>query len=187
MRKNTRKSTTLFPDPGPLPTRASPQAGVTIRIKVAGLPPDKDETFSIRNPRHRRHQRFMDLRRAAIATMKGRKRYLGPIELNLKIYAPRLERSKAAYLGGIFDTLDGSHGFTFTYLPIVYEDDWQVFKSRIQHIVAPQASYEISVRFLKHGWKPRISKELREKLQEWNNEKVKQKKHFCPRFREDDG
>jgi hypothetical protein len=187
MTAKKRKLTNMVPDPGPLPTRPSPKAGDSIRIKVLGLPPDKDESFSIRNPRHRRHQRFMDLRLAAIAAMAGSKRYLGPIELDLTIYAQHLERSIAAYLGGIMDTLGGSHGFTFTYLPIVYEDDWQIDKSNIKHKNAKKDSYTISIEFLKYDLKPRLSKELVEQIHKWKEEPGERKKVFRPVFRRDDG
>ena len=30
------------------------------------------------------------------------------------------------YAAGIEDTLDGCHGFSFTYLPVVFEDDCQI-------------------------------------------------------------
>jgi hypothetical protein len=182
-----RKSINLIPDPGPLPTRQSPKVGDRIRIKVLGLPPDKDESFSIRNPRHRRHQRFMDLRRAAITAMAGRKHYLGPIELNLTIYAQHLDRSIPAYLGGILDALDGSHGFTYTYLPIVYEDDFQIEKTSIKHKAARQESYTVSIKFLKYDRKPRIPKEMAEQLSKWKAESRKTKRPFRPTFRRDDG
>jgi hypothetical protein len=48
--------------------------------------------------------------------------------MNVNIYAPTLEPGRALidYVGGIMDSLDGSHGTHFTYLPIIYNDDCQV-------------------------------------------------------------
>jgi hypothetical protein len=54
--------------------------------------------------------------------------YQGAIRLDFVMHAPEFEPKKTLmdYAGGISDTLDGSHGTTFTYLPIVYEDDCQI-------------------------------------------------------------
>jgi len=50
------------------------------------------------------------------------------LRLTSPCFAPGFEKGKGLvdYVGGIEDTLDGSHGFTFTYLPIVFQDDCQV-------------------------------------------------------------
>lgn len=45
------------------------------------------------------------------------------------------------------DTLGGSHGPTFIYLPIVYLDDGQVAKVSVRAEVAPATAYELSVTF----------------------------------------
>jgi hypothetical protein len=115
-------------DPGVLPTLPSPSPGETILIKVDGLPPPKDDSQSIRNRNHPLHPAFLSLRRAAIAVMAGRAWYFGPVELRLTIYGlPGPARWKLYhYAGGVFDTLDGSSGKTFTYLPVAFEDDCQV-------------------------------------------------------------
>jgi hypothetical protein len=138
----------LFPDPGPLPNRAAPLASERIAFEVTGLPPDKDLHFSIRNPRHKRHQHFRDLRTAAIVAMSGRARYLGPIELNVVISAPSLDMSLLDYMSGIMDTLDGSHGPSFTYLPIVYQDDCQIVSSKFGFRKSQNTSYHVEVVFL---------------------------------------
>jgi hypothetical protein len=46
------------------------------------------------------------------------------------------------------DTLDGSHGPSFTYLPIVYQDDCQVAESSCRYVFAPSASYDLEIAFL---------------------------------------
>jgi len=46
------------------------------------------------------------------------------------------------------DTLDGSSGVHFTYLPIVYEDDCQVSDGRTKFIRAESPRYELKVTFL---------------------------------------
>jgi hypothetical protein len=140
----------LMPDPGPIPIRPSPEARERIRFQVAGVPPDKDIHFSIRNPRHPRHGYFKHLREAAIEAMAGRARYLGPVELNVEIFAPKLDYSLVNYLGGIMDALDGAHAPSFTYLPIVYQDDCQVVSSKFGFRPAEHASYTVEVRFLEH-------------------------------------
>jgi hypothetical protein len=107
--------------PGVLPSSLAPNAGAMISFHVEGLPPYKDEHFSIRNTRHKIMLRFRDLRQAAIEAMAGRAPYRGAVGLDFVMHAPELEknRSLADYLGGIMDTLDGSHGVEFTYLPVV--------------------------------------------------------------------
>ena len=82
--------------------------------------------------------------------MDGRAWYSGPIKLDLAIHAPKLHanRNLNEYLGGVMDTLDGSSGFTFTYLPIVFEDDCQVCSGRSQVIESVEEFYEIDIEFL---------------------------------------
>jgi hypothetical protein len=138
----------LFPDPGPLPTLPPPMPGEKICFVVPGFPPHKDLHFSIRNPKHRRYQRFVDLRSAAIAAMAGKAWYLGPVGLTLKILTPAMEHSLGDFSGGIADTLDGSHGPSFTYLPIVYQDDCQIVQMRLSQEHSVDASYELVIDFL---------------------------------------
>jgi hypothetical protein len=123
-------------------------SGEKISIVVPGLPPHKDLHFSIRNPKHRRYQRFVDLRNAAVAAMAGRAWYLGPVGLTLNILTPIMEHSLGDFSGGIADTLDGSHGPSFTYLPIVYQDDCQIVQMNLSHEVSTESSYELTINFL---------------------------------------
>jgi hypothetical protein len=51
-------------------------------------------------------------------------------------------------MGGIMDTLDGSCGLTFTYLPIVYQDNSQITSSRSEFFKAEQERYRLAVNFL---------------------------------------
>jgi len=51
------------------------------------------------------------------------------------------------YLGGIMDTLDGSHGEPFTYLPICFQDDCQVISVRWEVADSQEPYYELIVRF----------------------------------------
>lgn len=106
-----------FPHPGPLPTKHPPKPGEVIQLRLDGLPSFKELNRSIRNPRHPRHEAFMRLREAAIEAMAGRGCYSGALRVELQLYAPRLERRLNDYAAGIEDTLDGSHGPNFTYLP----------------------------------------------------------------------
>ena len=82
--------------------------------------------------------------------MKGRAPYDDAISIHLELSAPTLENGKALvdYLSGVMDSLDGSHGQTFTYLPIIYEDDCQVVSSRCEFIEAAVASYRLHIAFL---------------------------------------
>jgi len=141
----------LYPDPGKLPDKPEPKPGSKIKLKVSGFPPYKDIKFSIRNTKHRHYERFANLRSTAIINMKGRKWYDGPIEINLKVHAPDLEENKdhIDYTGGVMDTLDGSHGPSFTYLPIVYQDDCQVSIGRYTFIKSSKIFYTLEIVFLK--------------------------------------
>ena len=83
--------------------------------------------------------------------MSGRARYLGPIELNVVVSAPKLDLSLIDYMSGIMDTLDGAHAPSFTYLPIVYQDDCQVVSSHFCFKNAANAYYDVEVVFLDDG------------------------------------
>ena len=143
---------TKFPpyDPGLIPERPPPKAGESIRIEVAGLPPYKDYHFSIRNPKHKRYHVFVALRKAASEAMRGHAWYSDAIRFDLRMEAPELERGKSVsdYLSGIADTLDGSHGPNFTYLPIVYEDDCQVVDAKCVFKIGETARYVLDITFL---------------------------------------
>lgn len=137
-------------DPGVLPTKPPPIAGQSVIIKVSGYPPYKDEHFSLRNPRHANYKAFVRLREAATAVMDGRAWYFGPVGMSVTLLAPCFENGKKLldYVDGIQDTLDGSSGCQFTYLPIVFEDDCQVVYGSDQFVVSDITSYEIVIDFL---------------------------------------
>jgi hypothetical protein len=136
--------------PGPLPTKPPPQPGESITINLVGLPPYKDTSRSIRNINHPRYDSYIQLRLAAIRAMNGRAWYRGPIQLDLKIRAPRLHKNRSIsdYVSGIADSLDGSHGPTFTYLPIVYEDDCQIAIIHSQCIESKEMNYTVTIIFI---------------------------------------
>ncbi|MBC7260185.1 MAG: hypothetical protein H5T65_13200 [Chloroflexi bacterium] len=137
-------------DPGLLPTMPAPQGGEAIELRVSGLPPYKDTSFSIRNPKHKHHERFVALRAAAIEAMAGRAWSHGAIGLDLEVHAPNLEpgRTLVDYLAGVMDTLDGSHGTHFTYLPVAYNDDCQVCDSACIFNRSEDEWYAVQIRFL---------------------------------------
>ena len=137
-------------DPGILPTKTPPIAGQSVVIKVSGYPPYKDEHFSMRNPRHANYKAFVRLREAATVVMDGRAWYFGPVGMSVTLLAPCFENGKKLldYVDGIQDTLDGSSGCEFTYLPIVFEDDCQVVKNHSSFIVSGDISYEIVIDFI---------------------------------------
>ena len=137
-------------DPGVLPSAPPPSAGETISLRVDGLPPYKDEHFSIRNTRHKINSRFIALRQVAMQAMSGRAPYRGAVGLDCVIHAPEFEKNRTAtdYFSGIMDTLDGSHGRVFTYLPVVYEDDCQVVSWMNRSHPSASEFYELTIRFL---------------------------------------
>lgn len=91
----------------------------------------------------------MTLRKAATNAMAGRAWYFGPVALDVSIFSPAHLGSLSLndYIGGIMDTLDGSSGQTFTYLPIVYQDDCQVCEIQTRWTEGPRDSYRLDVRF----------------------------------------
>jgi len=137
-------------DPGKLPTEGPPIGGDSIIMALPGLPPYKDVHNSIRNVKHPRYESFVALRNAAINAMAGRACYREGIGINFTICSPKITNhwTLNGFLGGIMDTLDGSHGPSFTYLPIVYEDDCQVVESRWHFVEAEIESYELKIDFL---------------------------------------
>lgn len=144
------KTPNLLPyDPGLLPTKPAPSKGESLLLEIPGLPPIKTISQSIRNQRHPHFLSFQTLRKAATVAMAGRAWYFGAIAIDMTIFSPtRLERwGLNDYLGGIMDTLDGSSGQTFTYLPIVYQDDCQVCNATSKWIERPQRSYRLKILF----------------------------------------
>jgi hypothetical protein len=80
--------------------------------------------------------------------MAGRRWYDGPVRMDFTLYAPEKDLSLTDFAGGVQDTLDGSHGCEFTYLPIVYQDDCQICDLRMQFIESERVHYIIKVTFL---------------------------------------
>ena len=82
--------------------------------------------------------------------MDGRSCYRYGIGLTLTIWSPaEIDRwTILDYVGGIADTLDGSHGPSFTYLPIVYEDDCQITRIDFDFLPADHEEYQLKIDFL---------------------------------------
>lgn len=59
-------------DPGVIPTAPSPTKGHIVEFYIDGLPPYKDLNQSIRNSKHKAHDRFISLRKEATKAMAGR-------------------------------------------------------------------------------------------------------------------
>ena len=135
-------------EPGILPTRPAPTAGEQISISVAGLPPFKDTKFSIRNHKHPQHEAFAHLRREAARIMAGRRWYDGPVAMKLTLRSNTLDKPLVDYCGGVMDSLDGSHGDTFTYLPIVVQDDCQICSGESEFVKDSESSYTVEITFM---------------------------------------
>jgi hypothetical protein len=89
----------------------------------------------------------------AVGAMNGSAWYFGPVAMNVTLSAPALEKGKRLvdYIAGIQDTLDGSSGCEFTYLPIVFEDDCQVVGGRSRFVKTEKVCYEVEVEFMSNG------------------------------------
>ena len=140
-------------DPGPLPRRPAPKAGERLELAIDGWPPWKDEHFSIRNVRSPQFLAFVALRQAAIQQMDRRAWYLGPVSATLVLWGPAAHPRKRIdrYAGGVMDTLDGGHGQTFTYLPIVFEDDHQIVSWDTRFRPSPTPRYRLTFEFLPYS------------------------------------
>jgi len=92
----------------------------------------------------------MKLREASTLVMDGRAWYPGALSVKLELFGPEADfrQHLVDYLGGVLDTLDGSSGNTFTFLPIVYEDDCQVAEVEVRFIEAESTRYAIIAEFL---------------------------------------
>jgi len=148
--KMTKNLEFLSYDPGIIPKKPSLKVEDKIEIVVEGYPPYKDSSRSIRNIRHKYYERFVNLREEAIKIMGGRAWTHQAIGMYVEIHAPDFEKNKTLtdYCGGIADTLDGSSGYTFTYLPIVFEDDCQICKSSAKFIHDENIWYKIKIEIL---------------------------------------
>jgi len=143
-----------FPDPGILPTKPPPAEGERIIIQVDGLPPFKGGRHSLRSPKSPIYQRFVDLRLAATRAMDGRSWYEGDVWLRLTLYLPDqqwpdklIDDFPIYYVSGVMDTIDGSHGTSFTYLPIVVQDDRQVHGLFLSIVDSDKPRYEVEISF----------------------------------------
>ncbi|MFI5166777.1 MAG: hypothetical protein ACHQQS_09180 [Thermoanaerobaculales bacterium] len=104
----------------------------------------------MRNPTHPNYRAFLNLRAAAIAAMDRRAWSRGLVRLSVTLRCPSPPGGARMneYLGGIADSLDGSHGFTFTYLPVAFEDDCQVAQATSSFEPASEPSYVLEIEFL---------------------------------------
>ena len=144
----TASTFVIYPDPGPLPTLPPPRLGEVVEMMVEGLPPRKDTSFSIRNIKHSHYQLFLTLRKKGIEAMNGRAWFIGAVDMEFVLHAPCLEKDLLGYESGIMDTLDGSHGLTFTYLPVVYQDDAQIVNARCRFVESTNTYYTLKFRTL---------------------------------------
>jgi len=79
--------------------------------------------------------------------MAGRAWYFGSVKVELTIYT-RSPIRLSDYCAGVEDTLDGCHGYEFTYLPILFEDDAQVVMADVRRVESEEERYEVKVTFL---------------------------------------
>jgi hypothetical protein len=70
--------------------------------------------------------------------------------MDFTLYAPSFERKRTMldYIAGVEDTLDGSSGFTFTYLPIVFEDDCQICDWNSRLIKSTKTKYVLRIEIM---------------------------------------
>lgn len=100
----------------------------------------------MRNARSAERPRFQALRDAAILAMDAHKWHEGPLDIDLTYWSPAppgvLDNE---YLSGVMDTLGGSHGRSFIFLPTVYLDDCQVDSCTVRAVVADTESYRLEL------------------------------------------
>jgi hypothetical protein len=87
--------------------------------------------------------------------MASRRWWTGAVELDLMIHTNRdLDLDLYLYLGGVYDTLDGSHGPSFTFLPILYQDDGQICNSRTCSHLASTNYYTVDAVAIEETTRP---------------------------------
>jgi hypothetical protein len=81
--------------------------------------------------------------------MAGRAWCFGPVELRLDLHSAHREDDAGlqTYVSGIMDTLGGSAGRSFTFLPIVYQDDCQIASIHSRWFLSTEERYVVEVRF----------------------------------------
>jgi hypothetical protein len=140
------ESVVILPyDPGALPTRPAPLKGDVIRIEVQGLPPPK--TISAVDPQCKPSNAHIIHGTETCCDCRDGRSRLGFRSSRAEYYAVWSVDS-GLYMGGVMDTLDSSSGTTFTYLPIVFEDDCQVVQSEVKRQDYPTNKYIIEVTIL---------------------------------------
>lgn len=134
-------------DPGSLPTLPAPTTGEVITVELQGLPPKKNFHVSIRNRMHPLYSSFMALKHAATRVIAGRAWVFGKVDLELTLFTPvRFDRwTVLLFQGGIMDTLGGSSGRTFTFLPIVYQDDCQISDLKSEWVQSEDVRYVVKL------------------------------------------
>lgn len=80
--------------------------------------------------------------------MAGRKWYDEAVGMKLTLRANALDRPLLDYIAGIMDTLGGSHGDTFTYLPIAFQDDCQVSVGETFFVKDSTTTYTLEIVFM---------------------------------------
>ena len=71
-------------------------------------------------------------------------------------YAPQLEEKKELldYVAGIEDTLDGSSGCDFTYLPVIFEDDCQICAGHNRFVKGNEVKYYLRIKIMESVQQP---------------------------------
>jgi hypothetical protein len=99
--------------------------------------------------------------------MDGRCWYDGEVRVTTTFYFPDekwpdklIDDWELYYISGILDTIDGSHGMSFTYLPIVIQDDCQVRLGGWRIYDSESPSYELEIEFLSAEPEPLVKRRM---------------------------
>lgn len=77
--------------------------------------------------------------------MNGRCWLTGPVRLKLVVFGDMMSKTLTDYVSGIEDTVDGSHGEQFTYLPIVFQDDAQICEIECERKESEHPHYTVII------------------------------------------
>jgi hypothetical protein len=87
--------------------------------------------------------------RISLKVMRGTKWSDGAMALRLNDVRSESEKGTILidyhYQGGVFDTLDASHGFEFTYLPLILQDDCQIVRAESHFNLSPTEGYVVDI------------------------------------------
>lgn len=149
MFESTKTLRVLDYDPGRVPTRRAFRTGKRIRFGVKGLPPWRDQTMPVSARDHPAHTAFVELREAATLAMRKHAWTDRPVDIMVKLKAPKLPAGRAAidFAWGLVEALAGSSDRAATYLPVIVQHKGLVRDLTVSTRKARHPRYVVRITF----------------------------------------